>query len=199
MTHGFTEIGSLAVAAIFVQNLVLVWMLASDTFFSALKSPVSGLRFGVTATVGTTLASALGWVLTHFVLSRPGLSFLAPFAFAFAVALLDVAAELVIRKFFTARKRELSRLVQAAAFNCVILGLVLINAQNTARGILGTMFYGFCAGLGFLLALFTAANAMERVRYSTPPKAFQGLPIALVTTGLISLAFMGFSGIQIPY
>ena len=197
--HTFTAMASLAVTAIFVQNLVLVWMLASDIFFHALESPVSGLRFGAAVTAGTTLAAALGWVLNRFVLSRPGFGFLAPFAFAFAVALLDVAAELVIRRFFHSRRRELSRLVQASAFNCVILGLVLLNAQNAARGILGTVFYGFCAGLGFLLALFTAASAMERVRYSTPPRAFRGLPIALVTTGLISLAFMGFSGIQIPY
>lgn len=199
MTHVFSEMASLAVTAIFVQNLVLVWMLASDTFLRALKSPVAGLRFGVAVTGGTTLAAALGWLLSRFVLSRPGLGFLAPFAFAFAVALLDVAAELVIRRFFPGRKGELSRLVQASAFNCAVLGLVLLNYQSAARGFVGTVFYGFCAGLGFLLALFTAASAMERVRYSTPPKAFRGLPVALVTTGLLSLAFMGFSGIQIPY
>lgn len=199
MTHVFAEMASLAVAAIFVQNLVLVWMLASDTFLGALKSPVSGLRFGAAVTAGTTLAAALGWVLSRFVLSRHGLGFLAPFAFAFAVALLDVAAELVVRRFFSAKSGELSRLVQASAFNCAVLGLVLLNASSASRGVVGTIFYGFCAGLGFMLALFTAASAMERVRYSIPPKAFRGLPIALVTTGLISLAFMGFAGIQIPY
>lgn len=199
MMHSLTELGSLAVSAILVQNLVMIYMLTSDVFFSALKSPVSGIRYGVLVTGSTTTASALGWVINRFLLKPFGLGYLAPFAFLFAIVLLEFGAEIVLRRFFPKLRERAGRLLPASAFNCAVLGLVILNVRGAAHGILGTVIYGFCAGAGFLLALFIAANALERVRLSTPPSAFKGLPIALVTTGLISLAFMGFSGIHIPY
>lgn len=189
---------SLAIAAIFVQNLVMVLLLPSNVFFSALKSPVSGLKYGVSVTAATTAASALGWVVNHFLLIRFGLSVLSPFAYLLVIAVVAVLAEVLFR-FTPVLKKQYEKLFSVSAFSCAVLGLVLLNMQQGTKGFLGTVFYGFCAGIGYILALFTAANAMERVRFSTPPAAFKGLPIALVTASLISLAFMGFSGIQIPY
>lgn len=199
MKMPIAEFFSIAVAAIFVQNLVMVYMLASNVFFRVLKNPSFRMMFGILVTITTTLSSALAWTLNRFVLKEYGLTYLSPFAFLFVIILLEFAAEMLLRRFAPGLRKELAGLLPASAFNCAVLGLVFINVQLNTRGILGTTFYGLCAGIGFLLVLFIAGNAMERVRSSTPPVAFRGLPIAFVTAGILSLAFMGFSGIRIPF
>ena len=193
------EFFSIAVTAIFVQNLVMVYMLTSNVFFKVLRKPSSGIMYGVLVTISTTAASLLAWLLNRFVFKEFGFDYLAPFAFIFVIVFIEIAIELILMKFAPNLRRDIGSLLPASAFNCAVLGLVFINIKINTRGILGTTFYGFCAGLGFVLALFIAANAMERVGYSTPPRAFKGLPIAFITASLISLAFMGFTGIRIPF
>jgi electron transport complex protein RnfA len=192
------EFFSIAVTAIFAQNLVMVYMLSSNVFFKALKNPVSGIKYGVLVTISTTAASVLAWLLNKFVLKEYALDWLSPFAFILVIILLELAAEIVMRKFAKGLRKKLGTLLPASAFNCAILGLLFINVQMNI-GILGTAFYGFCAGLGFIAALLITSNALERVLYSTPPRAFKGLPIAFITASLISLAFMGFANISIKY
>jgi electron transport complex protein RnfA len=190
---------SLAVSAIFVQNLVMVYMLCDGGFFKALKSPVSGLVYGGLVTAATTISSMLSWLLNRFLLRPFGFTWLSPFTFILIIALLEFSAEKLVARFAPNYKNVLRKLLPASAFNCAVLGLVFLNVQVNMRGFLGTTFYGFCAGLGYLAALFIAANALERVRFSAPSKIFKGLPIALVTASIISLGLMGFSGIVIPY
>ncbi len=190
---------SLAVSAIFVQNLVMVYMLCDGGFFKALKSPVSGLIYGLLVTAATTVSSMLSWVVNRFLLRPFSLTWLSPFAFIFIIAMLEILAEKLFALFAPGYKDAFHRLLPASAFNCAVLGLVFLNVQVNMRGFLGTTFYGFCAGIGYLAVLFMAASALERVRFSAPSKFFKGLPIALVTTSIISLGLMGFSGIVIPY
>lgn len=190
------ELFSLAVTAIFVQNLVMVWMLGSNVFFKALRSPVAGMKYGVLVTISTTVASVVAWLLKKYLLSPYGLDFLSPFAFALVVVVLGLAAELLLRLMKEPFKK-LGALVPASVFNVAVLGLVLINVGQSRRSLGGALLFGLFAGIGYLFALFTAASAMERVRNSTPPAAFRGAPIALVTASLISLAFMGFAGMQL--
>lgn len=190
---------SFAVAAIFVQNIIMVMVLCDENYFKLLKSPVSGIAYGVSLTVVTTFASMLSWVVYRFLLKPFNLTFLSALSFIVIIAVFEIAAELLISKFLPKKKNFLNKLLRASAFSCAVLGIVLMNIQNGAHGFFGATFYGFCAGIGFLLSLFTNANALERVRFSTPPAVFKGLPIALITTGIIALAFMGFARIEIPY
>jgi electron transport complex protein RnfA len=199
MKFSVAEFFSIAVAAIFVQNLVMVYMLSSNVFFKALRSPASGFRYGALVTAATTLSSAIAWVINRFVFKIFGFEWLAPFVFILVIVLLELIAEIVLHRFATSLRKSIGGLLPASAFNCAVLGLVFINVQMNTRSIFGTAFYGFCAGVGFIFALFIAASAMERVGYSTPPRAFKGLPIAFITASLISLAFMGFSDIRIPF
>jgi electron transport complex protein RnfA len=127
------------------------------------------------------------------------LEYLAPLGYILAIVIVELVADFVLLSLFPIFRKELGGLLPASAFNCAVLGLVFINVQSSGFKFFGSVFYGFCAGLGFILVLFIAANAMERVRFSTPPNAFKGLPIALITSGIISLAFMGFTGMKIPY
>jgi electron transport complex protein RnfA len=199
MKFSAAEFFSIAVTAIFVQNLVMVYMLGSNVFFKVLKTPASWMKYGVLVTISTTVASALAWVLNKFVLNEFGIEWLSPFAFIFIIVLIEFAAELLLLKFAKPLRKKLGSILPASAFNCALLGLLFINVQLNTRSIFGTVFYGFCAGIGFILALLIAANAMERVAYSTPPRAFKGIPIALITASLISLAFMGFTNIRLPF
>jgi Predicted NADH:ubiquinone oxidoreductase, subunit RnfA len=193
------QFASIAVSAIFVQNLVMVYMLCDTSYFNALKSPVSGVLYGVFVTAATTIASMLAWLVNSFLLRPFSLAWLSPFLFILIIVAIEISAELILSAAAPGYRKALHRLLQASAFNCAVLGLVFLNIQVNMRGFLGAAFYGFCAGAGYLLALFIAASALERVRFSSPPRAFRGLPIAFVTAGILSLAFMGFSGMSIPF
>lgn len=190
---------NLAFSAVFVQNLVLVYMLWTDRFHKWLKNPVSGLLFGALVTAAATLSAMAGWAVSRFVLEPLGYRYLSAFAFMLIIALLELAVELLLRRFAPGLRAKLGALLPAAAFNCAVLGLVLIGVQENTNGFWGTAFYGLCAGVGFILALFAVANAVERARFSAPPASFRGLPIVLIVTGIISLGFMGFAGAKIPF
>jgi Na+-translocating ferredoxin:NAD+ oxidoreductase subunit A len=193
------QVASIAVSAIFVQNIVLIYMLCDGSYFKALKSPVSGFLYGIFVTASMTVASMLAWVVNTFLLRPFSLAWLSPFVFILIIVLIEIAAEFIVAFAFPNYKRALRKLLPVSAFNCAVLGLVFLNIQVNMRGFWGATLYGFCAGIGYLGALFIAANALERIRFSSPPNVFKGLPIALVTASLISLAFMGFTRIVILY
>lgn len=194
-----SSLWSVACTAILVQNLIFVWMLGSNNFFKAVNNTVSGYVYAAGVTIFTTLASALAFPLNRYVLIHFNLKFLTPFAFVFVLCFLEVLFELLLLKLAPSFRKEIGKLLPASAFNCAVLGLIFINVQTGTRGFFGTVFYGFCAGLGFMLAFFIISKALERAAHSSPPAAFRGLPISLVTASIISLGFMGFLNIQIPY
>ncbi len=193
------EFWSLGVSAVFVQNLVLVYLLWDGRFYRALKDFSACVVFGLLAVGGATLGSMLAWVLQRFVLRPLGFSWLSPFAFLLGLAVLELAAQLLLPRLLPESGGALTRLLPAAFFGCAVPGLVLLNMSAAMKGFWGTAFYGFCAGLGYLFALLALSKALRRAQYSTPPVSFQGLPIALITAGLLSLGMMGFSGVAIPY
>lgn len=193
------EFGSILMAAVFVQNVVFVNLLFSNNFFKVSKSLITGLIYCLSITGCVTLASAGAFAVNRYLLGPLRLTVLAPFAFVLVIALLEVAAELSLSHFFPALHRRLGRLLPASAFNCAVLGVLFINIEQSPRGFFGTVFYGFCAGLGYVLAFLLSFSAMKKLQFSNPPEAFSGLPISLVTAAVIALAFCGFSNIQIPY
>lgn len=194
-----TQFWSLAVSAIFVQNLVLIYFLWDGSFYEAIKKPRTGLAYGLLVTAATTVTSIFCWLLNRFVLRPFSLTFLAPAAFIVIIVLLAAAVRFIVKLASPNHMEGILKILPTSAFGCAVLGLVLINVQMNTRGFFGTAFYGFCAGIGYLAAIFLVMSALERVRFSSPPSVFKGLPIALVTASLISLGLMGFSGIVIPY
>jgi electron transport complex protein RnfA len=194
-----SQVLTVAVTAIFVQNIVMVLMLCDGSFFRAIKKPVKALWYGIFVTASMTVVSMLTWLVNQFILKRFSVEWLSAFVFILLIVIIEVAAELIISYAAPAHKKSLHKILPASAFNCAVLGVVFVNIQINKSGFFGTTFYGICAGIGYLAALFVAASALERVRFSTPSDAFKGLPIAFVTASIISLAFMGFSGMAIPY
>lgn len=185
--------------AIFVQNVIFVQLLFSNNFFKTAAKPLTGLVYAGSIAAAVTLSSAGAWVLGRLVLTPLHVKYLAPFGYVLVVALLEAAAEYLLLRFWPVLHEKLGRLVPAAAFNCAVLGAVFVNVDIYQKGFFGTVYYGFCAGLGVVLAFLVASAAVKRLAYSTPPESFRGLPIALVTAGIVSLAFTGFLNIQIPY
>lgn len=193
------EFWSLTLAAVFVQNVIFVQLMVSNSFFKSVSKPLTGFLYTGSITVAMTLASAGAWALDRLVLAPFGVRYLSPLAFALVVAALEVAAECLLRRLKPALHERLGTLLPATAFNCAVLGVVFLNVEVYAKGFWGTVYYGFCAGLGVMLAFLIAWAAAEKLRFSEPPESFRGLPIALVTAGIVSLAFTGFLNIQIPY
>lgn len=199
MHYSANEFMSLSVTAIFVQNIIFVLLLCSNHFFKTALKPAEGALYCTCLTVWVTVASALTWIIYHFILLHFKIKWMEPFAFVFSVALLEIGAELILSKYKPDLRKRLGRLLPESAFNCAVLGLLFVNIESNQIGFLGTVFYGFCSGLGFVLAYVIISKALSRAEFSTPPAAFRGLPLALLTAGIISLAFMGFMNIQLPY
>lgn len=190
---------SIAVTAIFAQNLVMAYMLCDGRFFKVLSSVRRWLVYGIAVTVATTLSSALSWVVYNVVLKPAGVPYLAPAAFVFILVVLEVICELALPRLAHAVYKQLSRLLPASAFSCAVLGVVFINVQLANHSFWGALFYGFCAGAGFLLALLTESCTMWRLKYCAPPKTFRGMPIVFIATAVVSLAYLGFSGMTINF
>lgn len=199
MHYPANEYWAIIMAAVFVQNVIFVEGLCSNSFFKTSKSFVTGAVFSACITVCITLASAGAWLVNRFLLVPYHAKWLTPFAFVLVIAVLEAAAELLLSRFVPTLYSRLGRLLPASAFSCAVLGVLYINIQSNPKGFFGAVFYGFCAGVGYLFAFLITAAAMKKLAYSNPPEAFRGLPIALITAAIVSLAFSGFMNIQILY
>ena len=128
--------------------------------------------------------------------------FLQTVSFILVIATLVQVVEMALKKFVPALYQALGVYLPLITTNCAVLGVVLVNAQNgyhaaTAQGFLLSVVNGAAGGLGFTLAIVLFASVRERVDKADPPECFKGFPIALITAGLLALAFMGFSGLKV--
>lgn len=192
-----SEFTSLAVTAIFVQNLLFAGGFCSRRFFALPKDKRMRAQYGLLVMLACTVCATAGYALRVWALTPLGVAWLAPFVYLALVTLFTAGAHAVLARFPAAR--EWDTMLPAAAYNYAVPGLLFLLLEHTQYRFLGTVFFAFCAGAGLLLAVFMMDCALDRMRHADVPAAFQGLPVALVTAGIISLAFMGFAGIRIPY
>lgn len=191
-----TQILSLAISAILIENFVLVKFLGICPFLGVSKKSDTAVGMGIAVTFVMTVASAVTYVVDMFMLRPLGLEYLQTIAFILVIAALVQIVEMVMQKTLPALHKSLGIYLPLITTNCAVLGAALLNAQNNYNFI-ASVVYGLTAGLGFMLAIVLFANVRERIEFSDYPKAFEGFPIALVTAALISLAFMGFNGMKI--
>ena len=141
------------------------------------------------------VASAVNWPINEF-LNAKGLGFMQTVTFILVIASLVQFVEMFLQKMAPSLYEALGVYLPLITTNCAVLGVVLQNAQNSYN--FGeSLTYGITGGVGFLLAIVLFASVRERMEFSKWPKAFDGFPIALVAASLISLAFMGFSGLKV--
>ena len=142
------------------------------------------------------VASAVCWPINHFILEKFDLVFMQTVTYILVIASLVQFVEMFLQKAMPSLYEALGVYLPLITTNCAVLGVVLQNTQNS-YGFIESLVYGVTGGVGFLLAIVLFASVRERLEFAECPKAFEGFPIALVTAGLLALAFLGFSGLKV--
>ncbi len=190
-----TKLISISLGAILVENFIFSKFLGICPFMGVSKKMDTAVGMGVAVIFVMTLASTVCWGVNRLLLSLE-LAYMQTLAFILVIAALVQFVEMFLKKVIPSLYRALGIYLPLITTNCAVLGVVLLNTQNSYN-LLESVVYGLTAGVGFLVAIVLFSSVRERLEFADIPKAFEGIPIALVTAGLISLAFMGFSGLRI--
>ena len=196
MSAGLTNILSIALGAILVNNFIFSQFLGCCPFLGVSKKLDTAMGMGLAVTFVMGLASAVCYAVNEFILVKFDLQYMQTVAFILVIAALVQFIEMFLQKSMPALYTALGIYLPLITTNCAVLGVVLLNVQNKYNFI-ESLVYGVTGGLGFLLAIVLFAGARERNVFADCPKCFEGFPIALVTAGLMALSFMGFSGLSV--
>ena len=190
------ELLAITLGAILANNFIFSQFLGICPFLGVSKKVDTAVGMGVAVTFVMGLASAITWLVNKFILVPLDLSYMQTVAFILVIASLVQFIEMFLQKSMPSLYTALGVYLPLITTNCAVLGVALLNIQNNYNFI-ESVVYGVTGGLGFLLAIVLFASIRERLVFADYPKAFEGFPIALVTAGLMALAFMGFSGLKI--
>ncbi|MDP2794128.1 MAG: electron transport complex subunit RsxA [Sulfurisoma sp.] len=185
----------LLVTTALVNNVVLVKFLGLCPFMGVSKSVDSALGMGMATTFVITLACGATWMLENWLLVPLGLGYLRILTFILVIAAVVQFVEMVVKKASPELYQALGIYLPLITTNCAVLGLALINVQEKS-GFVKSLLYGFGSAVGFTLVLLIFAGLRERLALARVPASFAGAPISFVLAGLLSLAFMGFAGLN---
>ena len=192
-----TEILSLAVASILVNNYILVQFLGCCSFFGVSKKTDTAVGMGMAVIFVMALASAVSWAVQYFILDPLNLGYMQTIAFILVIATLVQFVEMFMKKSMPALYSALGIFLPLITTNCAVLGAAISNIDN-GYSFIGSVVYGVAAGVGYTLAIVLFASIRERLDLTSKcPKCFEGFPIALVSAALLAMSFMGFSGLQV--
>jgi electron transport complex protein RnfA len=177
-----------------VNNFVLVKFLGLCPFMGVSRKQETALGMGLATTFVLTLASVSSQVVYNYLLVPLGLEYLRTIVFIVVIAVVVQFTEMVVRKTSPLLHQVLGLFLPLITTNCAVLGVALLNVQ-ARHGFIESFLYGLGAAAGFTLVLVLFAAVRERVDVADVPRPFRGNAIALITAGLISMAFMGFSGL----
>lgn len=181
------------VAAALVNNFVLVQFLGLCPFVGASRRLEGAFGMGLATGLVLTTASGLSYLVDHFLLRPYGLEYLRLLAFILVIGAAVQLTEHLIRRLSPVLYRVLGLYIPLIASNCAVLGVALLNTSAN-RSFIAALFYGTGAALGFGLVLVMLAGLRERLETADVPEVFKGSAIAFITAGIMSLAFLGFSG-----
>lgn len=180
------------ISAILVNNFVLTRFLGICPFLGVSRKLPTALGMCGAVIFVMTSGSAVTWALQHKILIPLGLGYLQTIAFILVIAAFVQLVDIVMRKFLVKLHSALGIFLPLITTNCAVLGVAVLNIQ-LEYSLPKAVVFGFAASLGFSLALVIFTGLREKIDRANPPRAFQGVAIALVTAGLLSLAFMGFA------
>ena len=185
----------LSVAAILVENFVLVKFYGICPFLGVSKKTDTALGMGMAVTFVMALAAALTNLVYNYILVPLNVEYLQTLSFILLIAALVQFVEMFVAKTLPALYNALGIYLPLITTNCAVLGVTLVNIEK-GLGFAESVWYAFSAAIGFTLAIVLFAGVRERLETNDIPKALQGFPIALVTAGLIAMAFLGFQGLK---
>lgn len=188
------ELLLILVSAVFVNNFVLARFLGICPFLGVSKKVETALGMGMAVTFVMTIAAVVTWFIQYFVLIPFGIEYLQTIAFILVIASLVQLVEMVVQKASPVLYQSLGIFLPLITTNCAVLGLAVLNIQK-GYSFLESVVFALGAAVGFTLAMVLFAGLRERTDLCPVPKSFRGTGIALVTAGLLSLAFMGFAGL----
>ena len=203
---GLTDILSLAIAAILVNNYILVQFLGCCSFFGVSKKTDTALGMGMAVIFVMAIASAASWAVQYFILEPLGLGYMQTIAFILVIATLVQFVEMFMKKAMPSLYSALGIFLPLIAVNCAIMGGSLFMQQRIGLDPASSQYIGnvwdaisfaFGSGLGWMLAIASMGAIREKMEYCDVPKPLQGLGITFITVGLMALAMMCFSGLKI--
>jgi len=188
-----TEYLLILVSAVFVNNIVMVKILGLCPFMGVSKKLETAIGMGAATTFVLTLASGSSYLINHYLLG-PELSYLTTLSFIVVIAGIVQFTEVVVQKTSPVLHQVLGIYLPLITTNCAVLGIPLLNVQ-AKHNFMESIFFGMGGALGFTLVMVLFAAMRERMEGADVPGIFKGSAIAMVTAGLMSLSFMGFSGL----
>lgn len=189
-----TELILTAIGAAIVNNVVLSQFLGICPFLGVSKKVDTAAGMGAAVIFVTSLAAFVTGMIYKFILYPANISYLQTIVFIVVIAALVQFVEMFLKKFMHSLYESLGVYLPLITTNCAVLGVAL-NSVTYGYGILKTVVYGFSTAFGFFIAIVIMAGLREKIEYNDVPETFKGSAIVLVTAGLMSIAFFGFSGV----
>jgi len=188
------EYALILVSTILVNNFVLVKFLGLCPFMGVSRKVETATGMGLATTFVLTLSAVSSYVINEYLLTPLGLEYLRTIAFILVIAAVVQFTEMVVHKTSPLLYNVLGIFLPLITTNCAVLGVALLNVQE-AHGFVESALYGFGAAIGFSIVLILFSAIRERIAAADVPVPFRGSAIAMITAGLMSLGFMGFSGL----
>lgn len=184
----------IAIGSALVNNVVLSQFLGLCPFLGVSKKVKTALGMGTAVIFVITLASFVAALIYDFVLAKLGITYLRTIVFILVIAALVQFVEMFLRKNMVSLYESLGVYLPLITTNCAVLGVALTNVQKS-YGILTSVINGFATAVGFTIAIVILAGIREKIEYNDIPHPFKGMPIVLIISGLMAIAFCGFSGL----
>lgn len=184
----------IAISAALVNNVVLSQFLGLCPFLGVSKKIKTATGMGLSVIFVITISSAFASVIYNYILVPLDMTYLNTIVFILVIAALVQLVEMILKKKSPALYESLGVYLPLITTNCAVLGVAIINVQKE-YGILESIINGLGTAVGFTIAIVIMAGIREKIEYNDVPEAFKGMPIVLITAGLMSIAFMGFAGL----
>ncbi len=189
-----TELSLILVSTILVNNYVLVQFLGLCPFMGVSNRLETAVGMSLATTFVMTLASICSYITYQYILVPLGIEFLKTLTFILVIAVVVQFTEMVVKKTSPLLHQVLGVFLPLITSNCAVLGVALLNSNRLNASFIGSALYGFGAAIGFSVVLVLFAAMRERIAAADVPLPFRGPAIGMITAGLMSLAFMGFTG-----
>ena len=185
---------AIIIGSIFVNNVVLAQFLGICPFLGVSSKVETSMGMGAAVTFVMALSGIVTWLIQNYILEPLGIEYMQTIVFILVIASLVQMVEIVLKKVSPSLYQALGIFLPLITTNCAVLGVAILMIQKEFSLLQGVV-YNVSIALGFALALLIFAGLRERIEFEEAPKAFQGVPIALITASILAMAFMGFSGL----